>query len=938
MHIQISVPNLLSLTHLFVILTLCASYKENLDDSSKIFTNYNRAAEIEKHCSSYLSLASKLSPDANRGNRIKRELSFTYGDWEQENGHTTLMPFDQSNGFEHSLALKLVSFKVMDTSSIQHFENTVSLGGIMSIGISGQGSYFPTKSSSSFTMRPGLSLLRIAFEGVYLQSNDHENGKEHLMCLLGNTTLPIPEPFNYDWNDMFLDYSLLQDEQILLVLRYPQTFNLTRRSIRGEMRSLHQEGSLAYFDNVHISSQLNRHAVYQFSSESKSRSCDPYPYELDFAAYGANSFNNGSDFCSFLQKVAQRPFYLFGVENFRLLFQYLICEEETDSNNVQSARVSAVLRAFPASMSLDTVKSRTGLSNQTLSAEGSWNSLTGKLCMIGCHGVVDPGLNSKECNYQISFHFPSILSIKQRSLMLGTIHSNSNNDESNIFFPFLHSLRRPTYLKGLGLHNTPYYNYSKVELAAAIKSKNQHSKLFTLFKKLFFKYPTLVDGDDINRLSNKLNVHVNAIRHQSSNKHDRVYMQMEVLSLGTSHQHERKNLFGNPLLNISLHLTLSEGYWDENADSYPFFLEGVYDPLEGDMHLIGCRMFSQGIDCLMEVKVQYPSESIRWLKNPSVEMIITSQRSEEDLQHFKPITLRTQMIQYNEHQQDYEFRKILEGVLRLLISLAGAGIIWSQLIYMNADEDQTPYMSLGTLYILIFGYGAELIRASEIFFESKESASIRTWPYQLQNYQRVLMESMETLTKLLVLASLLLTINQYRKVSDAKNKPNAYGTNKSKPLRRISDASRRYLRIFICICLILSCLGGDLNLRYAFVILPATIVREYIWLTLKMQELFLLPQIFENKLWSNQVKPLRKTYYFGLTFLRLVIFFYDYIRDPVWDPFNNYNDGGGGINNQVGSDLLSFCLIMLSSPLVMIGLAFVVYIQQSWNYLKPRNA
>ncbi|MED6110967.1 hypothetical protein PIB30_047964 [Stylosanthes scabra] len=104
MHIKISTRNLVALTHLFVILSLSASYKGNLDGSSKIFTYYNRAAEIEKHCSSYLSLASKLSPDANRGIRIKTELSFSNGDWEQEDGHATLMSFE-GHGFPRNRSL-----------------------------------------------------------------------------------------------------------------------------------------------------------------------------------------------------------------------------------------------------------------------------------------------------------------------------------------------------------------------------------------------------------------------------------------------------------------------------------------------------------------------------------------------------------------------------------------------------------------------------------------------------------------------------------------------------------------------------------------------------------------------------------------------------------------------------------------------------------------
>ncbi|XLR52355.1 hypothetical protein S83_003027 [Arachis hypogaea] len=57
----------------------------------------------------------------------------------------------------HGFPTKLVTFKVMDISSVPHFENTVCLGGIMSIGISSEGPILPTSSSPPFTIRPGLS-------------------------------------------------------------------------------------------------------------------------------------------------------------------------------------------------------------------------------------------------------------------------------------------------------------------------------------------------------------------------------------------------------------------------------------------------------------------------------------------------------------------------------------------------------------------------------------------------------------------------------------------------------------------------------------------------------------------------------------------------------------------------------------------------------------
>ncbi|MED6217330.1 hypothetical protein PIB30_016734 [Stylosanthes scabra] len=792
------------------------------------------------------------------------------------------MPFNPSKRLRHSLLdTKLVSFKVVDVSSDQYFENTVSLGGITSIGILGDGSDFTHPYPCSFTKRPGLSLLKIAFEGVYLQSN--ENGKEHLMCLLGNTTLPVPAPEPFNCNGHLLDYTLLQDDQILLVLRYPQTFNLTSRVVRGEMQSLKQEGSLGYFDNVNISSQLNHHSSYQFSSELKSRSCDLYPYQQELTTYGAKLFDSACGFCCFLRQVTQQPFDIlqnynerhvasklgpfqlgkefssnWTHENIRLLFQNHMCEEEASTNNVQSARVSAVLRAFPASLPIYSWQERTGLPDLTLFAEGTWNSLTRKLCMTGCVNSV-----LEECNYQISLHFPNVFSIKQRSVVLGSIYSITN-ETNTPFLPLLFDfLRSPSDLKSLGLYDNPHYNYSKVELAAANKKKNQPSKLFTFIKKLFLKYPTLMDGLDLhaqlNFLSNKLNVQEISFRHQSSsNQNSRVYMQMQVLSLDTSYQHETTEPEEKNLINISLHMSLSERYWGElEGDEVvsPYFLEGVYDPLAGDMHLIGCRKVSSnnnssvehGLDCLVEVKVQYSSESTRWLKNPSLEMTITSQRSEEDELHFKPITLKTPIISYNEHERDYyASRKIFEGILRLLISLSAVGIIWSQLQYMNRNEGYIPYMSLGTLSLLMFGYGADLIRTSEILIGS-----------EVHGYEQALLEALQTSTRFLVLVSLLLTVKQYQKVSEVKKKPKAY-----------------YL-------------------------VPAMLM-----INLKMQDFFLIPQVIENKVWSSQGRPLRKTYYFGLTLLRLVTYFYDYIRDPLM------YSGDIVINNQVGSEFSSIYDIM----------------------------
>ncbi|WRX32165.1 Protein of unknown function DUF2921 - like 6 [Theobroma cacao] len=68
---------------------------QTLADSSVVIA-YDRSAGIEKHCSSFLTSASELKPDDNMGGRLKNELSFYLGDWEQENDGAPLMQLDDN--------------------------------------------------------------------------------------------------------------------------------------------------------------------------------------------------------------------------------------------------------------------------------------------------------------------------------------------------------------------------------------------------------------------------------------------------------------------------------------------------------------------------------------------------------------------------------------------------------------------------------------------------------------------------------------------------------------------------------------------------------------------------------------------------------------------------------------------------------------------------
>lgn len=219
-------------------------------DYPPLVYKYNRLSEIEKECSPFLSSASQLNPDDSRSYKLKKELSFFNGDWNQESSESPLMPFDDSDiprtSSLHYSPLKLVGFEVKDVNPDHHFPNAVSLQGTMCIGIA-RNTTLLYDSFSTFHFSPGMSVLKISFEGVYMEMVKNEG--ERLLCMLGNTTLPMGK---------------LQDDRILLVLRHPKTFSLNKRAILGELRSLNEKGNDKYFDLVRTFSQLGQYSKYEF--------------------------------------------------------------------------------------------------------------------------------------------------------------------------------------------------------------------------------------------------------------------------------------------------------------------------------------------------------------------------------------------------------------------------------------------------------------------------------------------------------------------------------------------------------------------------------------------------------------------------------------------------------------------------------------------------
>ncbi|WOH05557.1 hypothetical protein DCAR_0624976 [Daucus carota subsp. sativus] len=959
------------------------TYEEH-DDATNI-CKLTRSVQLERECRPVLSsVVSKSDLGSDKFYRIARDISFQNGDWTQEPKGSPLMPFDDTDMPNYNISafeslLKLASFYIMGIDFAHQSDTAVGLCGLLSIGITRNRtmSYAPQKWSPWFHKSPGYSDLTILFEGLYVESQ--ETG-ERLMCLLGTSLFPYSDIYanSYEYwvqhHSCKMDQSSnLDNDQIMLVLRYPQNFSLTNRAIIGEMRSLHRKSDAMYFDNVHISSMMGHDTKYQFSSEElvasacKDSSCHDTLVDENI------HISKGFQFCDVFQRFANSeafdivvinsnchskscnklgPFVLERnlegtnqtLDDFKLIVSNYRCVlGNNNSKRQKSAKVFAVFRALSSQENRHTSQSRSGLSGMTISAEGTWDASTGHLCMIGCVGIEK---GSDECNSRICIYFPKTFSITQRKIFIGTISSMSNIDPY-ASLTFKKELRPKDLWNYYNEYTKSYlvYKYSKIELATKLLKRNKNLLYETFVKKfLILRYPSVKDQNNMTSLSlvsGELGFSTKVlpkILYRGSPLEQVV--QLEVLTLGPmfgyywEHQKvqtcEVKAADSNETsaftedevhLNISAQLSLTGKPYSHVAE---LLVEGLYDPFEGKMHLIGCRSvpkflkfgkenltLENDMDCLIEVKVEYTSKTTRWLVNPTVKVSIVSQRAETTPLYFSPISLKSALITYRDNFSEVTFRQNFEFILRMVALLSSIAIVLRQLYYVDQKVDAVHFISLVMLGIQITGYTLPLVMNTEILFKWKayqypESRIINSG-------KSLWVERLDCALKCLVLVAFTLTFRLFQKVWDSLKVPR-----KSLSWKKIPSETKPFLLTFLVH--IFGFLEAPQTLRtYGKVPEWANDLEKYMAI---VQDLFLLPQAMGNLQWQKHGKPLSKVYYIGFSVLRFVIRGYDYIRDPIFSwHFHKYDS----VTSSVIFTKSENCVIMV----IVVALAIIVHVQQS---------
>lgn len=970
--------------------------------------NYDRIDEVRRQCTSVLSAASELRSGYDVVDGMKQDLSFVNGDWSQDGGKFPIMPFDAGKSFgtlpsEGRTPVKLVSFWVTDIDHAHRMTKSIPVNGFLIMGITRDASFVDNAygGNADFQLWPGHSQLSIPFQGFYTESK--KNGGERVLCLLGDTMLPTREsdPANpWGWmktsgenND---ELPLSEDDQIMLVLHYPMTFTLTNRIISGELRSLNRESNTKYFDVVHITSQLGRSAKYAFGSKDiVSKACNPYPYKDNLTSGGINVYK-GSRFCEILEEITRgQPLSVVpnwrcnGTDDFcsklgpfvsdkgikstdgsfrdvKIYMQNVICEQAAARGNAGSARVFTNFRAVSPSENQYTAAKRSGPSNMSLAAEGFWKSSSGQLCMVGCIGSI--GAKGSSCNYRICLYIPTTFSIKQRSILFGSLSPIDNN---NAFFPLsFEQLVQPTELWNYFRFSHPYYSYSKINLAGTILEKHEPFSFRTVIKKSLLTFPKLEDNeayqDSLSLLSEDLTFHISGFPDPvPNNLAPKVDIQMEIISVGplfgrywyqngstlepeTQYHVEDTYTEKQLLVNVSAQLSLTGKAYNNFS---VLFLEGIYDQHVGKMYLIGCRDvraswkvlyesydLEDGLDCSIEVVLEYPPTTAWWQVNPTAKISIESQRTDDDPLHFGAIKLQTFPIIYRKQREDILSRRGLEGILRVLTLSLAIGFISSQLFYIKDSVDSIPYISLVMLGVQALGYSIPLITDAEALFKKKASESFGVSSTDLQS--SMWLHVIDYTVKLSLIIALLLTLRLFQKVwksrqrslSRALHEPFCVPIDKWVFLCTFTIHLIGYIIVLIIhdaktsqkplVAKTYSIDGDNSQTLSGW----AMELEEYMGL---VQDFFLLPQIFGNFIWQINCQPLRKLYFVGITVVRLLPHVYDFIRSPAPYPFMSEDSEFVNPNFDFYSKFVDVAI-----PLTAIVLAIIVDIQQRLGYDK----
>ncbi|KAK2393539.1 putative DUF2921 family protein [Trifolium repens] len=360
--------------------------------------------------------------------------------------------------------------------------------------------------------------------------------------------------------------------------------------------------------------------------------------------------------------------------------------------------------------------------NTTLISEGVWDEKENQLCAVVCRILNFTGSPYVgDCSIKLTLRFPAVLSLRNRSTVLGRIWSDKLVGESGYFgsFGFEGNWKTSRVVPGL------QYKYTEIDrvrkscgekVTAGGKGKKYPDGFSSDMS--FSLMVTDPKGKVAQGYSSPLFVG------------DQIYdgQTYGVPFVPTNGNLKARSFQFSRSLNVSYTITLNHSPdvkfgGQVYAAEIKINAEGLYNRNTGVMCLVGCRHLrtndkilikNESLDCEIMVNVQFPPMNGKG--GESVKGTIESTRQKADPYYFEPLQLSSYSI-YRHQAETSIWRMDFEVIMVLISNTLSCVFVGLQLFHVKKNSEVLPHISIVMLLVITLGHMIPLMLNFEALFK-----------------------------------------------------------------------------------------------------------------------------------------------------------------------------------------------------------------------------
>ena len=521
---------------------------------------------------------------------------------------------------------------------------------------------------------------------------------------------------------------------------------------------------------------------------------------------------------------------------------------------------------------------RTFNPSTTLIAEGSWDGEKTRLCLVACRILTDGDSPADarigDCSIGLSLTFPEILSIRNRSSVVGEIWSSKTVNDTGFFSKIVF---RSLWNRIPGIPGQRY-EYTEIQRAGKLLLKKKPAE------KKGETYPNGYPSDM------QYDMSVRSSRHQMGwaylqlitlgDKFNEPYVQhlnsLEESSVAVAIESKTMNV--SYRIRLTLNPDVNSSNFSGVQTEVEISAEGIYDAKTGFLCMVGCRKLSSShqtyssdsMDCEILVNLQFPplnSKNRRDIKGS-----MESTREKSDTLYFEHLDLSAYSF-YGARQSIW--RMDFEVIMVLISHTLSCVFVGLQIFYVKKHSNVLPSVSLLMLVVLTLGYMIPLVLNIEALFLGSHD-----WQNGMFE-SRGWLKAHEVIVRVATMVIFLLQVRLLQLTWAAKLREGHQKGSWAAEKRVLYLA----LPSYIAGCLIASFFNrrnneyGDAGSSYSF----PDYQQHSLWGNLRsyaglVLDGFLFPQILLNIFSSSTEKALSHSFYVGTTFVRLLPHTYDLYR------------------------------------------------------------